>query len=262
MRVDVEMPLSGGGVTGGVVRVGETVRRPYRAHSAAVHGVLRHLEAVGFAGAPRVLGVDEQGREILSWVEGETPGRPLPAYAVSDEALRGVGELLRSYHDAVVSYGVPDEGWDEQASRTDAEPELIGHCDVTPENVVFRDGRPIALIDFDLARPTTRLFDVVTSLRHWAPLADPADRDWRLYGVDVPGRVRLFCDAYGLGRGERRLVVATAWARFERSYEAMRQAAEQGGAWARLWDEGAGSRVRRAQDWLECHWEELDARLA
>jgi aminoglycoside phosphotransferase (APT) family kinase protein len=120
----------------------------------------------------------------------------------------------------------------------------------------------MGLIDFDLARPTTRLFDVVTTLRHWAPIADPADRDWRLCGVDVAARVRSFCDAYGLDRGRRREVLPVARVRFERSYEAMRRAAELGGAWARIWDGGAGARIRRAQDWLECHWEELDARLA
>jgi len=207
-----------------------------------------------------VLGVDERGREVLSWVDGETPGRPLPGYAASDEALRGVAVLLRAYHEAVASYGVR-AGFAGGAS-VDGEPELVGHCDVTPENVVFRGGRPVGLIDFDLARPTTRLFDVVTTLRHWAPIADPADRDWRLRGVDVGRRVRLFCDAYGLGRDLRREVLPAARVRFERSYEAMRRAAGQGGAWARIWDGGAGARIRRAQDWLECHWEELDARLA
>jgi hypothetical protein len=261
VAVDIEMPLSGGDVTEGVVRVGDTVRRPLRAHSAAVHGLLRHLEAAGFDGAPRVLGVDERGREILTWVPGDVPHRPLPRYAVSEDALRGVGALLRRYHDAVVSYGVPDGGWDREASNLDGPPELIGHCDVTPENVVFRDGAPAALIDFDLARPTTRLYDVVTALRHWAPIADPADRDALLYGADVARRVRIFCDAYGLDRERRREVLPAARVRFERSYEAMRARAAGGGGWARIWQGGAGPRIRRAQDWLERHWDELDARL-
>ncbi|MFF5260511.1 phosphotransferase [Actinomadura viridis] len=263
MAVNVEMPLSGGDVTEGIVRLGDTVRRPYRSHSPAVHGLLRHLEMVGFDGAPRVLGVDEQGREVLSWVEGETPPRPLPGFAVTDEALAGVAGLLRRYHEAVAGYEAPpDAPWDMAASRLDGEPELIGHCDVTPENVVFRHGRPVGLIDFDLARPTTRLYDVVTTLRHWAPIADPGDRDWRLCRVDVGRRLRLFCDAYGLDRDMRRQVLPAARVRFERSYEAMRTRAEVvGGAWARIWHGGAGPRIRRAQDWLDRHWDELDARL-
>ncbi|HEY8480975.1 MAG TPA: phosphotransferase [Spirillospora sp.] len=262
MAVNVEVPLSDGGVSEGVVRVGDTVRRPLRAHSPAVHGVLRHLESVGFDGAPRVLGIDERGREVLSWIPGEAPRGPLAPQVVSEEALRGVGRLLRRYHDAVASYEAPEGApWDTETSNLDEEPEVIGHCDVTPENVVFRDGRPVALIDFDLARPTTRLFDVVTTLRHWGPIADPADRDAALSRVDVGRRLRVFCDAYGLEPRMRREVLPVARVRFERSYRAMRSRAQGGGTWARMWRSGAGQRIRRAQDWLERNWDELDARL-
>ncbi|MBW8484265.1 phosphotransferase enzyme family protein [Actinomadura parmotrematis] len=263
MAASIEIPLSGGDVTEGVVRVGDTVRRPLGPQSPAVHGLLRHLEDVGFDGAPRVLGVDGRGREVLSWVPGETPRRPLPAYAVSDEALAGVARLLRRYHDAVEGYGLAEGApWDTAASNLDGEPELIGHCDVTPENVVFRGGVVCGLIDFDLARPTTRLYDVVTALRHWAPVADPADRDWRLYGVDVGRRMRLFSDAYGLDRATRGELLTASRVRFERSYRAMEWRAEQyGGGWARMWHGGAGARIRRAQDWLERNWDELDACL-
>ncbi|HEX6041358.1 phosphotransferase, partial [Longimicrobium sp.] len=155
-----EVVLAGGDVTEGVVRVGDTVRRPLRAHSPAVHGLLGHLERVGFDGAPRFLGIDEQGREVLTWMPGETPGRPIRPYAATEEALGGVARLLRRFHDAVSTYEAPpDAPWDTAfTTNVDDPPELIGHCDVTPDNVVFRDGVPYGLIDFDLARPTTRLF--------------------------------------------------------------------------------------------------------
>lgn len=53
-----------------VVRVGDTVRRPMHPWSASVHELLRHLAEVGFPYSPRVLGVDEAGREVLSYVAG------------------------------------------------------------------------------------------------------------------------------------------------------------------------------------------------
>ncbi|MCW2901212.1 MAG: hypothetical protein JWO67_3477 [Streptosporangiaceae bacterium] len=264
MTVDQEVPLCGGDVTEGVVRLGDTVRRPVRPHTAAVHGLLRHLEEAGFEGAPRALGVDDRGREVLSWMPGETPQRPLPGYAVTDETLVALARLLRRFHDAASSYDPPaDAAWDIAAtSNLDGDPELIGHCDVTPANVVFRGGVPYAFIDFDLARPTTRLFDVVTTLRHWAPIADPADRDPLQRNADVGHRLALFCAAYGLDPERRREVLPAARIRFERSYAAMRTRAErEGGSWARMWRLGAGEHIRRAQDWLERSWDELDAHL-
>ena len=64
---EAEVFLVGGIANRGrVVRIGDTVRRPQRATSPAIHALLRHLADVGFPGAPRFLGIDEQGREVLS----------------------------------------------------------------------------------------------------------------------------------------------------------------------------------------------------
>ena len=69
-----ETRLRGGRVTKDVVRVGDTVRRPTKASSPFVRDLLSHLNAHGFDGAPRYLGVDERGREMFSYLEGEVPG--------------------------------------------------------------------------------------------------------------------------------------------------------------------------------------------
>ncbi|MEV0149052.1 MULTISPECIES: phosphotransferase [unclassified Nonomuraea] len=252
-----EIPLQGGDVTDGVVRVGDTVRRPAGSFTPAVHSLLRHLEDVGFAGAPRVVGMDGLGREILTYVPGTTG---LNAVTATDEALVGVAELLRELHDATAGFPLSTRGW-QAGSNDDAAPEIVGHCDVTPDNVVFRDGCPRAFIDFELARPTTRLFDVVTTLRHWAPIADPVDTPPLLRGLDVGGRLRLFCDAYGLPARDRRRLLDLARLRFHRSYEVMRARAATGGGWARMWAGGAGERIRRAAAWLDAHEDQLRSRL-
>ncbi|MBP2702906.1 phosphotransferase [Microbispora sp. RL4-1S] len=252
-----------------VVRVAGTVRRPGRPSSGSVSALLRHLESAGFPGAPRALGVDELGRQVLTYVEGEVPGRPLPAYAMSEAALVALARLLRELHEAAASFApLPGAVW-ERGSSLDDEPELVGHCDVTPENVVFRPspspGNPLlpyALIDFAMARPTTRLFDVVTTLRHWAPLADPVDREPVQRTLDAGARMRIFCDAYGLTARERLRVVDASRIRLGRSYLVMRdraRGAEPG--WARRWADGAGARIRRAAAWLDANEDDLRAHL-
>src|SRR4051794_29311814 len=96
-----EVVLVGGTANRGrVVRVGNTVRRPQRPTSAAVHALLCHLEDVGFPGAPRFLGVDEQGREVLSYVSGTAITQPYPAWALTDEALVSLARPRRAYHRA------------------------------------------------------------------------------------------------------------------------------------------------------------------
>lgn len=66
----VEEQLSGGN-TSVVVRVGDTVRRPVGPWTPAVHDLLNYLAAVGFAGAPRVQGIDKLNREVPDFVPGE-----------------------------------------------------------------------------------------------------------------------------------------------------------------------------------------------
>jgi hypothetical protein len=252
-----EIPLQGGDVTDGVVRVGDTVRRPASPSTPTVHALLRHLEAAGFEGAPRVVGMDGLGREILTYIPGTTG---LSLATVTDEALVRLAGLLRDFHDATEGFPLTHDGW-EGGSNDDAAPEIVGHCDVTLHNVIFRDGMPRALIDFDLARPTTRLFDVVTTLRHWAPVADPIDLPPLLRGLDVGARLRLFCDAYGLPARDRRRLLELARLRFHRSYGVMRDRAAVGGSWARMWASGAGERIRRAAAWLDAHEDGLHAHL-
>ena len=263
-----EIPLVGGDMTDGVVRVGRTVRRPVGPHTSAVHAVLRHLEAVGFEGAPRVLGIDARNREVLTYLPGVVSRRPLPGFVTTESTLASLAELQLRYHRAVTGFDPPSWArWDGELTRfVDGPPEVICHCDVNLENVIFRPGpdgpQPYAFIDFDLARPGTRLVDIIQTLRYWAPIADPADRDPALRDADAAGRIVVFCEAYGLSRTERdRLVpVASRWLRRSRATIAQR-ARVRGGAWARMLDVGVGDRLLRAARWLERNGPEIETRL-
>jgi hypothetical protein len=165
-----------------VVRVGNTVRRPVGPHSPLVHALLAHLESAGFAGAPRFLGIDGSGREVLSYVDGEVAGRPRPPWIADETRLASVGRLVRAYDDAAASFTptpdvLPGTAPAEPAGIPRAPsypPELIGHADITPENVVFRDGQAFALIDFDFVHPVTRadeMFNAMMSHGHHHRLA-------------------------------------------------------------------------------------------
>jgi hypothetical protein len=87
----------------GVVRVGDTVRRPAGRSAPAVRSLLLHLEQVGFDEAPRFLGTDEKGRDVLTFVDGDVPLPPYPSWALTDAALQDVGRLIRRFHDATVT---------------------------------------------------------------------------------------------------------------------------------------------------------------
>lgn len=260
-----EVPLLGGDVTESIVRIDDTVRRPRSRSSEAVRTVLTHLEHVGFAGAPRFLGVDDRDRDVLSFIVGDVAGRPAPAWVADDDRAISVARLLRAYHDAVAALGVPEVF---EASRlpepADLPPalqldrDLIGHRDVTLENVVFRDGQAVALIDFDLARASSRVEDVCNMLQWWAPWMPVQDRPAPLAHVDPPARAAAMVDAYGLDPGSRALLVPTARNAAERSWHLMRFRAEHdGGGWQRMWDEGVGDAIRRRQEWLRANADAL-----
>ena len=131
-----EISLGGGATHDGVVRVGDTVRR--RAGSELMRTVLVHLERVGFDAAPRWLGTDEQERDVLSWIDGETftDRAQVQAFAgdktvdFSDEQLAASARLLRRYHDAVAGVALA------------ANAEVVCHGDFGPWNLVWRDGLP------------------------------------------------------------------------------------------------------------------------
>lgn len=59
-----EIPLKGGRSTDGVVRVGDTLRRPHKQESEFVNSVLKYLEEQGYPYSQRYLGLDECSRDI------------------------------------------------------------------------------------------------------------------------------------------------------------------------------------------------------
>jgi hypothetical protein len=256
-----EVPLPGGLTNAGrVVRLGDTVRRPRRPTSAATQALLDHLEKVGFSGAPRFLGIDDDGREILSFIPGEAAIEPLPTWALTDDALVGVAELLRRYHDAAASFDGSVLSWS-HAVPAAFRSSLVCHNDPNLDNVIFRGGRAVALVDFDLAGPAYAAWDVACASRLWAPLRDDGDVPESVRGRSL-ARLRLFVDAYGLPRSERERVVDAMVDAHDWCYRVVRDAVAAGHEpFGRMWHGGGAERAVRTRAWLAAHADEMRAVL-
>lgn len=189
-----------GGNTGGAIRVGDTVRRVPGAWTPSVHALLRHLETVGFDRAPRVLGFDAHGREVLSFLPGEVVGtaRPWPNWVHSDDALRQVAGWLRDYHAAVASFVPPDEAvWREGGTWQPGM--VVGHNDAAPYNAAWADGHLVGFFDWDFAAPVTPEWDLAFTAFAWVPLhaRHVVSAEGFTAFADRPWRLRLFLDRYG-----------------------------------------------------------------
>ena len=200
------------GLGGGPVwRSDRGVHRPTGPWTPTVHAFLRHLEEVGFDGVPKVQGADDQGREILSFIDGEVlaagatwrPGTPTPwpEWARSEECLAATALLLRRFHDAAATFAPPDGAvW----RRYDGHPlgtgEAVCHSDVGPHNTVYRAGLPVAFIDWDTIRPNDPIIEFGSAAWKYVPLGDDAYFEMSDFGARPPlaRRLAVFARAYGV----------------------------------------------------------------
>jgi hypothetical protein len=239
-----EVLLAGGTTNvGRVTRVGDTVRRPRRPTSEATEALLDHLEHIGFSGAPRYLGSDERGREVLSYIPGEAPIAPCPAWAYTDATLVSVAKLLRRYHDAVSSFDPSDYNWPHPIPERFRQG-LVSHNDPNLDNIVFDGGCAVALIDFDLASPGSAAWDLACAARLWVPLRDqrdaPAGPDRSL------ARLALFADAYGASKDQRAGLVDAIVECHRWCYDVVAAAVAQGHpTFGSQWMNGGRERTQR-----------------
>ncbi|WP_041939392.1 MULTISPECIES: phosphotransferase enzyme family protein [Frankia] len=221
-----EEPLPGN-VTIGVVRVGGTVRRPVGPWTDAVDALLEYLHAVGFAGAPRPLGRDGQGRQVVEYIPGEV-GAAAGTYSAVE--LVSIGRMLADLHRALAGF-VPPAGavWN-RIIPPDSE-DVVCHNDVAPWNLV-RSARGWTLIDWDGAAPSSRLWDLAYAAQAMAGLR--ADRPQAESAV----RLRAFVDGYGLEEAARPALASMLGRRARAMYDLLRDGARrQLQPWARIWTE-------------------------
>lgn len=182
------------------IREGDTVVRSTGRWSANVHALLRHFASTGFTQAPRFLRTDvDSGTETLSYIPGQPGIYPLNPEQRSEEALRNVAATLRAMHDATAGFTPPEPGNWQYRTTAPVEIDCIGHNDLGPYNVVYDGTTVAAIIDWDFAGPSNRLWDLCYAAHRFVPLSAP--RSTIAFGWDpMPGqahRLRVFTDSYG-----------------------------------------------------------------
>jgi len=246
-----EIPLRGGLVSSSV-KVGNTVRRNAGPWTPTVHALLEHLRAHGFDFAPKPLGMDEKGREILGYMEGASVHRPWIAVLKSDDGLRQVARMVRKYHDAVASFVPPaDAQWRIGKAGTGPAPS-IRHGDLGPWNTLWKGDRLTGLLDWDLAEPAERIVDVAQMAWYFVPLR--GEIGWEEAGFekrpDFRHRLEVLCEEYGEFSPAEVLAAVLELQSLD-----LKRTKQLGGGgmypWSLFWDRGGMQLLRDEHAWLK-----------
>lgn len=193
----IEEHLAGGNMSG-VVRVGDRVHRAAGAWTPTVHRLLRHLHDRGVAGVPQPLGLDADGREVVTYVPGTVPQDPMPGWVWTDAVLAASGRRLAALHQATRDFDLRDSHWQSPSHQP---VEVVCHNDFAPYNLVFDDDHELTgVIDWDTASPGPAVWDLAYLAYRLVPLGDPSNPDLLDNGMDDRRRrLALLCHAYGHG---------------------------------------------------------------
>jgi Phosphotransferase enzyme family len=259
-----------GGNTNVVVRVGDTVRRHRDHWTPAVHALLAHLTSVGFTDAPAVLGIDDQGREILPFVIGEVgnfvPDR-LPDWFRTIEACMAIGDWLRRFHDAQRGFKPgPDLPWRMVPGRPLTAGEVVVHHDAAPYNTIRRPDGGLTVIDWDFCAPGEPIEDLAFACWSWAPLWNDraiVEREFGDGSVEASGsRLGALAEAYGLDAEERARLLRVIRAIMHAHANGLEILAAQGDpAFVKLFESGVADNARRDAAWVRENEAMLSAAL-
>jgi hypothetical protein len=198
-----EEVLLGGLETGRVVKVGETVRRESGPWTPTIQALLAHLNARAFP-CPRPLGLDDHGREVLSFLPGRASNWPWPAGLIATEGAAKVGAFLRRYHDAVVDFTPPGPALWRHGPQAPKPDEIILHGDFGPHNLIWDGDDVCGLIDFELARPGDPMEDAGFAVVRAAQLRPDAQTLSPGFATppDRAARLAAFAEGYGCARSD------------------------------------------------------------
>ncbi|MEO7955473.1 MAG: phosphotransferase [Fibrobacteria bacterium] len=152
--------------------------------------------------------MDEIGREVLSFIPGDVP-HSMPEWIRTEQVLIDVARSLREWHDATADFSAPDAKWGLPPTWP---LEVICHNDFAPYNCIFREGRFIGAIDFDMCAPGSRLWDLAYTAYRFVPLMPGPDTGDDANSGDkspfeapmMAARLECFLACYGAVEGTAR----------------------------------------------------------
>lgn len=258
---DPEVALDGGSHSQ-AIRVGQTVRRMGHPWSSSVLDLLQHVEREGFRGAPRAFGLDDRGRGVLTYIDGDVgaalpdvdagPVEDVDHWIWRDDVLVHLGVLVREYHDAAATFPWAGREWQVEVQHP---VETVCHNDLAPSNVVFRAGVPVALIDWEAAAPGPRAWDLGFAAWRWVPFW--SGERCRVAGLPPANaerarRPRLLLGAYGVEPDLAFMSVAID--RMRQFLGHLLELAAAGSEWeVRLARRGVLGELAGEIDWVEQH---------
>jgi hypothetical protein len=252
---DDEIPLEGGNLNHGIVRVGDTVRRAAGPWTPGVHALLGHLTEVGYP-APRPIGVDEQGREVLSFIPGVAAHPDHLDVLATREGVHRAGRLVDDYHRAQESFVAPrGSAWQDNGRDPSGSGEVLAHNDLSPWNLVV--GRRWVFIDWDLVAPGRRNWDLAWALHSLVGLWPESTHGH----TETCARITAFCDGARVEHRDRgRLLDAVVERTAHNASEIRRRASSGDPAYCRMLELGHAERwesgTRHVQSHLE-RWSRL-----
>ena len=173
-----EIPFDKGESDKHVVKVGKTVRKDTGSNSDRVHSVLKFLTSKGFTLTPIFLGVDEKGREIITYIAGEPINTDDESIELSKQCMKG----LRRFHDILSN------------SDLRGTEETVCHRDFAPWNILSSKGKIVGIVDLDDVCPGKRITDVAYACWTFLNLGDSKIKRSTQEQIQ---QIVILLDAYG-----------------------------------------------------------------
>lgn len=248
-----EIPLDEGGLEPGrVVRVGNTVRRPAGPWTPSCHHLMRFLHGQGLDFVPDPLGIDEQGRDTITYIPGRGHGWPFISEIMELDGVAALGGTATRLRRALNTYVCPaDATWQFTTGRP-PEGQSLQHGDLGPWNILWDSGPdPVGVIDWDMVDLGNQFYD--TGMLAWfiVPFMNDDRAQTRGFPHSPDRANRLAAFAAGAGMDQRLIIKhgLAAQKEFARRICTRRHLHNGHTIWATVFDRGLDKAADRDQEW-------------